>query len=111
MVAGPKPPTPEFTGRILRRCSDLEIRLGGDAIGGGHENTQASCHEGQYEKLLKGEKMPGRNSSLRTSVISLLLRRLNLRFPGLFLILAILTLADLLIPDLIPFVDGIGSRC
>ena len=55
--------------------------------------------------------MPGRNSSLRTSVISLLLRRLNLRFPGLFLILAILTLADLLIPDLIPFVDGIGSRC
>ena len=52
--------------------------------------------------------MPGQNSSLRASVISFLLRRFNLRFPGVFLILAILTLADLLIPDLIPFVDEIG---
>jgi hypothetical protein len=44
----------------------------------------------------------------RTSVAARLLRRLNLRFPGLFIILALLTLADLLIPDVIPFVDEIG---
>jgi hypothetical protein len=52
--------------------------------------------------------MADRNPPLQTSVASLLLRRLNLRFPGLFLILALLTLADLLIPDFIPFVDEIG---
>ena len=44
----------------------------------------------------------------RTSVAARLLRRLNLRFPGLFLILALLTLVDLLIPDFIPFVDEMG---
>ena len=44
----------------------------------------------------------------RTSVAARLLRRLNLRFPGLFLILALLTVADLLIPDFIPFLDEIG---
>lgn len=44
----------------------------------------------------------------KTSLAARLLRRLNLRFPGLFLILAILTLADFLIPDFIPFVDEIG---
>ncbi len=42
------------------------------------------------------------------SIASRLLRRLNLRFPGLFLILAILTAADLLVPDFIPFADEIG---
>jgi len=52
--------------------------------------------------------MPGQASTLRASVISFLIRRFNLRFPGVFLFLAIITLADLLIPDLIPFVDEIG---
>jgi hypothetical protein len=37
-----------------------------------------------------------------------LLKRLNLRFPGLFITLALLTLADLMIPDFIPMVDEIG---
>jgi hypothetical protein len=44
----------------------------------------------------------------RTSIAARLLERFNLRFPGLFLILALLTLVDLLIPDFIPFVDEIG---
>jgi hypothetical protein len=44
----------------------------------------------------------------RASIASRLLGRLNLRFPGLFLILALLTLADFLIPDIIPFADEIG---
>jgi hypothetical protein len=43
-----------------------------------------------------------------TSIATSLLGRLNLRFPWLFLILAGLTLADLLIPDFIPFADEIG---
>ncbi len=47
-------------------------------------------------------------SMQRASIAARLLRRLNLRFPGLFLILAILTLADLLVPDIIPFADEIG---
>lgn len=52
--------------------------------------------------------MVDRNRTLQSSVASVLLRRLNLRFPGLFLILALLTLADLIIPDFLPFVDEIG---
>lgn len=44
----------------------------------------------------------------RTSFAARLLKRFNLRFPGLFLILALLTAADLLIPDFIPFIDEIG---
>lgn len=47
-------------------------------------------------------------SAQRTSIAARLLKRLNLRFPGLFLILAGITLADLIIPDFIPFVDEIG---
>jgi hypothetical protein len=47
-------------------------------------------------------------SPMRVSLASRLLGRLNLRFPGLFLILALVTLVDLLIPDFIPFVDEIG---
>ena len=35
------------------------------------------------------------------------LSRLNLRFPVLFLVLLTVTIADLLIPDVIPFVDEI----
>ena len=34
-------------------------------------------------------------------------QRLGLRFPALFLILLTVTLADLAIPDIIPFVDEI----
>ena len=47
-------------------------------------------------------------SQARTSLFASLARRLNLRFPTLFLLLAIITLADILIPDFIPFVDEIG---
>jgi hypothetical protein len=34
-----------------------------------------------------------------------LLARLNLRFPVLFLLLAAITAADLVVPDILPFVD------
>jgi Family of unknown function (DUF6116) len=34
-------------------------------------------------------------------------RRLGLRFPTLFVILLTVTLADLVVPDIIPFVDEI----
>jgi Family of unknown function (DUF6116) len=44
----------------------------------------------------------------RVSLIGRVLARLNLRFPALFLLFAGLTLADLFIPDMIPFVDEIG---
>jgi hypothetical protein len=44
----------------------------------------------------------------RASIAARLLGRLNLRFPGLFLVLVLLTLADWLIPDFIPFIDEIG---
>lgn len=36
------------------------------------------------------------------------LARLNLRFPGLFVLFVALAGLDLLLPDLIPFVDEIG---
>ncbi len=47
-------------------------------------------------------------STNRVSLIGRLLQRLNLRFPTLFLLFAGLTVADLLIPDVIPFADEIG---
>jgi hypothetical protein len=47
-------------------------------------------------------------STQRASIAARLLGRLNLRFPSLFAILALLTLVDLLIPDIIPFADEIG---
>jgi len=40
-------------------------------------------------------------------MLTALLGRLNLRFPALFLILLTVTVADLLIPDPLPFVDEI----
>jgi len=40
-------------------------------------------------------------------LIASALARLNLRFPVLFLVLLTVTIADLLIPDFIPFVDEI----
>jgi len=48
------------------------------------------------------------NSSARVSAATRLLKNLNLRFPTLFLILAAITLLDLLIPDFIPYIDEIG---
>ncbi len=47
-------------------------------------------------------------SPSRVSFFGLLLRRLGLRFPGLFVLLAILTLADFVLPDPLPFVDELG---
>jgi Family of unknown function (DUF6116) len=40
-------------------------------------------------------------------LVSRILSRLPLRFPALFVILLTVTVADLLIPDAIPFVDEI----
>ena len=48
--------------------------------------------------------IPSEQDSLPTRI----LKRLNLRFPGLFILLVVLTLADLVIPDPIPFADEIG---
>ncbi len=47
-------------------------------------------------------------SPSRVSIAARLLKRLNLRFPTLFLILGLLTLIDAVAPDVIPFVDEIG---
>ncbi len=44
----------------------------------------------------------------RVSLIGRLLLRMNLRFPTLFLLFTVLTVLDLLIPDIIPFADEIG---
>jgi hypothetical protein len=43
----------------------------------------------------------------RGGILQKLLGGLNLRFPGLFTLLAVVTLLDILTPDLIPFVDEI----
>ena len=40
-------------------------------------------------------------------MLTRLLARLNLRFPMLFLLLAAVTAADLVVPDILPFVDEI----
>jgi hypothetical protein len=44
----------------------------------------------------------------RVSFLGRMLQRLNLRFPSLFVIFAVLTLADIVIPDVIPLADEIG---
>lgn len=44
----------------------------------------------------------------RTSLIRRLVQRLQLRFPALFLILGVLTVIDVIVPDMIPFLDEIG---
>jgi hypothetical protein len=44
----------------------------------------------------------------RVSFLGRILQRLNLRFPSLFMLFALLTLADLVIPDVIPLADEIG---
>ena len=50
-------------------------------------------------------------SSQRTSIVASLLRRLNLRFPALVFLLGALTLLDIVIPDIIPFIDEIALAC
>ena len=45
--------------------------------------------------------------SVTRGLIARALSRLNLRFPVLFVVLLTVTIADLLIPDVIPFVDEI----
>lgn len=44
----------------------------------------------------------------RVSLLGRILQRLNLRFPSLFVMFALLTLADIIVPDVIPLVDEIG---
>jgi len=44
----------------------------------------------------------------RGGILTRLLRRLNLRFPTLFALFALLTLLDLVLPDPLPLVDEIG---
>ncbi len=44
----------------------------------------------------------------RVSLLGRLLQRLQLRFPTLFVVFAVLTLLDLIIPDVIPLADEIG---
>jgi hypothetical protein len=42
------------------------------------------------------------------SILTRMLRGLNLRFPTLFALFASLTLLDLVVPDPLPFVDELG---
>ncbi len=44
----------------------------------------------------------------RVSLLGRILQRLNLRFPSLFVLFALLTLADIVVPDVIPLADEIG---
>jgi len=44
----------------------------------------------------------------RVSLLGRILQRLNLRFPSLFVLFAVLTLVDLIVPDVIPLADEIG---
>ena len=46
--------------------------------------------------------------TMRVSLATRIMQRLNLRFPALALVFGLLTLFDILIPDFIPFVDEIG---
>jgi hypothetical protein len=41
-------------------------------------------------------------------IVAGLLRRLNLRFPTLFVVFAVLTVLDLALPDPLPLVDELG---
>ncbi len=47
-------------------------------------------------------------SADRVSLLGRLVQRLNLRFPSLFLLFALLTVADFIVPDVIPLADEIG---
>ncbi|GAB1724537.1 MAG: hypothetical protein NTNFB01_34330 [Nitrospira sp.] len=48
------------------------------------------------------------SSMERVSLLGRVVQRLNLRFPSLFVVFAFLTLADLIVPDVIPLADEIG---
>jgi hypothetical protein len=43
-----------------------------------------------------------------TSVATRLAERLNLRFPVLVILLAVVTALDIVVPDFVPFVDELG---
>lgn len=55
--------------------------------------------------MSKNEPIP--TAERRKSLIASLLQKLNLRFPGLFVLLGLIFFADLAVPDFIPFVDEI----
>jgi hypothetical protein len=42
------------------------------------------------------------------TILAQLLQRLNLRFPALFTIFAVLTVLDFVLPDPLPLVDELG---
>ena len=50
----------------------------------------------------------GWTETARGGILARLLRRLNLRFPTLFALFALLTLLDLVLPDPLPLVDELG---
>lgn len=50
---------------------------------------------------------PPGGRAVRASLLGRLLAKLNLRFPGLFALLLVLTVADFFVPDPIPFLDEI----
>ncbi len=50
---------------------------------------------------------PPGGRAARASLLGRLLAKLNLRFPGLFALLLVLTVADFFVPDPIPFLDEI----
>lgn len=52
--------------------------------------------------------MKSSNGAGRVALIERVVRRLNLRFPVMFGLFALLTLMDLAVPDFIPFVDELG---
>jgi len=43
-----------------------------------------------------------------TSIVTRLAERLNLRFPVLVILLAVVTALDFVVPDVLPFVDELG---
>jgi hypothetical protein len=43
-----------------------------------------------------------------TSIATRLAERLNLRFPVLVILLAVVTALDVVVPDVLPFVDELG---
>ena len=47
-------------------------------------------------------------SEIREGLLRRLVGRLGLRFPALFVLFAVLTIVDLVVPDLVPFADEIG---
>ena len=54
------------------------------------------------------EAVKSTNGGGRVALFERLVRRLNLRFPVMFGLFALLTLVDLAVPDFIPFVDELG---